>query len=397
MSDSEWGDPEWGESEWGASDTPVAHHATFQCDVAVGASFDGHRHVHGTFKSDTQFGADFASRRGLHRSFQSDTHFGAAFSSQGKIFEPLFVSSFDSASPLAVWTPSSGATIVTGRDGNGATPTPFHSLTAEVSGFYYKQLFNTTYSGGVIGFAANFSQLFDGPSPVVSVQIGSLDNTFLVQLEHLGDGRFMVQLLSSVGNDLAVVMPSTNTTLGIPGGFITYNNECNFCELGVYTTKVVTPGGVGLPDGVALTVIPYLRMNNELVWTGLLGAGGLCPPDTEPDIKLGQFALRANVAVYDDVYANGFVDPTTDFLGDCLANSDDLTVEILPAVPDITQALAEVAFHDAAPLILTQAVMEVAFNNTAPLLLTQVVMEVAFSRTRPPSYAHTRGAHARTA
>lgn len=365
----------------------VAHnshwHASFKAEGQAGASITGHRTLHRGFEADGAAAASFAATRRLHRGFECDGQGGAVFSSKGKIFVPAFVSSFDATpNPLLPWTVTASASIVPGCNGNGAT---VGNLLTAVPEFYFRMLPGTTLSGGVVGFRAKFSDFTSLGSTIATFQ--TLDGLVTIRLLQIGDGRFNVSLEDPFGSQLVAVIPATCTTLGLPG-FVAYPGEYDYIEFAAYLVVTDTPGGGGgAPDGIAVSCTPYIRVNGKLVWTGLLVNGGNAPPNPVPDGHLYYLGLNYPDAVYDDVYANPFYNsPGTDFLGDVKADANDLTVEVLPAGPDITQVLAEMTAEQLADLFLTQVVAEGTLSKAGSPFLTQIVMEVAFARTAPNAY-----------
>jgi len=86
--------------------------------------------------------------------------------------------------------------------------------------------------------------------------------------------------------------------------------------------------------------------------------------------------------IYDDVYADPFSNPATDFLGDVRAESDDATVTVDASNPSFTQFVREtVAAPDVSPLF-TQFVREEHLFKAVSPLFTQFVREVFFGPRR---------------
>lgn len=288
---------------------------------------------------------------------------------------PIFASGFDAASPLALWSGNAGGG--TGANATVGSPPVVRNGNAAISNQFLEQAFyaNTASPFGVVGAAFYFENQSPGQFLVFNV---SSDLTKLsVQLSRLGDGRLQVIQNSAVGKSSLAVMPAT--TLGGEPGFVCSTGEWMYVEMGAIPTISVVPASPGFST-VTILVDVYVRINNTLIWHGSLGASGTLPNADIPSIGFVLFSSPSDSSWIEDVYANGFANPATDFLGDVKANSDDATVTVVASYAEMTQLIQEIQALKASDPILTQALFEAQMLKLSDPLFTQVVMEVAFAR-----------------
>lgn len=262
----------------------------------------------------------------------------------------IFACSFDAGSPLAGWTSAASASIVTGRNVNGAT-----------CGDHLQKDFGglATSLFGSIAFKASSTlgqriiKLYDNSSPIAG-GFGRLDL--------LGDGR----LYADVGW-LAQEQSVIPGFAALAGTFYDYTIHVTINQ------SIVPVTGSTSNVTVQVTLVAYV--NNILIGSVTSSAQSQVLNNT--DIPAG--AVNAILiqpvdgsAVLDDIFLSDL------FIGDAKVQSNDTTVTVQTAAPDLTQSPIEVGTQatDVAP-ILTQSPIEVGVAPLPPLTLACPVDTVA--------------------
>jgi prealbumin domain-containing protein len=246
----------------------------------------------------------------------------------------IFASSFDSASPYAVWTSSGGASIVTGRHGSGTTPGPYVD-TSDLSAACFGL-------GCLVGtFQATLNACWGKGNGVAS--------GLFTRVQSGLDGRLYLDFNTPAGSPPV----SSYTTVVL--------NQGAWYYIELYCSCAVTITASGVSNSTATYVITYsLYINNQLV---LNGSTAPLTTGAFPNADIADFTQAGNYNrfilplqwISDDVYINATE------LGDSYVHSDDATVEqVTPINIDETQVVLEVArLHEDILIDETQVVLEV--------------------------------------
>lgn len=257
----------------------------------------------------------------------------------------IFACSFDAASPLAAWTLDNpgGTGIVAGRHGNAVS---FHNGTLKTTGSFG--------ASAAVGMAY-ISTAFNGTPFILSdptggpfsfAPLGGFCN-FLV----LADGR--VQLTAGSGTGSSSVMSN---------GAVIQTGRYRYFEMVAGIIQLIVPSG-GSNSNVTITVSMDFYVDNLYVGTVTDTHGPSLQLNTQ--LPLGVFGkLEIDSATTgsqaDDVYI------ASSRIGDCNVHSDDSTITVDIAAPDITQSVIEVGLQNIISCApdLTQTVIEVGIQAT---------------------------------
>lgn len=250
---------------------------------------------------------------------------------------PIFCSSFDSASPLAVWTTATGVSVTSsGRDGDGCN---VGGGTLSVNGAFGDNC--------VAGMASNPSQFIQAVFILADTAGGKGAISVRLENNSPAGGRIALTLSASLIGTVTINLEGSVRTIG----------TWNFIELGAQIYQTVRPIDPHTSN-LTVEVDAQIYINNSFIGSATQTFGPVAVLNT--DLPAGLFStltIENNGCVVDDVY----VDHTR--IGDCRVLSDDKTVVIdSSAAPDITQALFELGVQYPAVLDNTQTLIEVGLG-----------------------------------
>lgn len=250
----------------------------------------------------------------------------------------LFACSFDAAVPFAPWTTVPGsASIVAARHGNGCHVSAAESLSVNGA-------FGSSATAGMGYQAATRSNTF------IALTDTSANFGASAKVSHIGDGQVQLTVGSSLG--------STTVKL-INIGFVISTNQWRFCELAATIAL-----GVVFFDAthstLTLTTSASFYANNVLIGSASDVHSAVVLTAQVPTGTFGRLDIGGAPCTVDDVYVDSVQ------VGDCYVHSDDSTITVDTAAPDVTQTVIEVGLVDltAAPDV-TQTVIEVGIQPTA--------------------------------
>ncbi len=224
-----------------------------------------------------------------------------------------FAASFDAASPFAAFTSSTGCSIVTGRNSNGAQ---------------LGTLLKTGLSPRVVGIGFITTAMIAGSALITLT--GTPVNRLEIRVRQIGDGR-LVGLWSSV---LGTVLSNVSTEEVIsPGKW--YFVELVMGDINIARTPLNPDQSI-----IVITASYEIWVNNkQLITASVSQTSGTINNGDIPPSTLTEFSVGDSNFIVDDLY----IENTMTRLGDSDVHSDDATITQNASDPRVTQEVIEVA------------------------------------------------------